>query len=254
MCTVSFLRLKQGYSLMMNRDESPSRPAPETLAQPVLDGPSGARRVIYPVDPTSGGTWVAASERGAAFCLLNQHPQGWQRRPGLVSRGRLLPLALAADTAIAGLERVAGEDLSSTAPFLLVGVDEQQAPLSLFWDGQKLERRLHTEAPGLWTSSAFKPETVDQTRRELYQRSLGGLPPQVEDAELLAGQEAFHFSEEPEPGPLAVWMTRADARTVSYTHVLMLPKQGLLRYLDRETREAGQSALLVTLARPNSVV
>nr|HTB35218.1 NRDE family protein [bacterium] len=90
MCTVSFLRLRQGYSLMMNRDESPLRPAPETLAQPVLDGPGGPRRVLYPVDPSSGGTWIGVSERGPGFCLLNQHPQGWRHRPGLASRGRLL--------------------------------------------------------------------------------------------------------------------------------------------------------------------
>ncbi|HTB34720.1 MAG TPA: NRDE family protein [bacterium] len=250
MCTVSFLRLKQGYSLMMNRDESPLRPAPETLAQPVLDGPSGPRRVLYPVDPSSQGTWVGMSERGASFCLLNQHPQGWKRRPGLQSRGRLLPLALAADTAIAGLERVAGEDLSATAPFLLVGVDETQAPLSLIWDGQALERRLHVEGPGLWTSSAFQPQAVDQARQAQYQRCLAGLPLDVDDAGLLAAQEAFHYSEEPEPGPVAVWMTRSDARTVSYTHVLMVPKQGLLRYLDREAKEMGQSALVVAIARP----
>jgi hypothetical protein len=249
MCTVSFLRLKQGYSLMMNRDESPLRPAPQTLAQPVLDGPSGPRRVIYPVDPSSQGTWVGASERGASFCLLNQHPTGWKRRPGLASRGRLLPLALAADTAIAGLERVAEEDLSATAPFLLVGVDEDHAPLSLLWDGQSLDRRLHLEAPGLWTSSAFQPDAVDLARKDQYQRCLAAFPPDLDDAGLLAAQEAFHFSQEPGPGPMAVWMTRDDARTVSFSHVLMLSKQALLRYLDREAKEAGEAAAVVAVGR-----
>jgi hypothetical protein len=249
MCTVSFLRLKQGYSLMMNRDESPLRPAPETLAQPVLEGPSGPRRVLYPVDPSSQGTWIGMSERGAAFCLLNQHPQGWQRRAGLQSRGRLLPLALAADSSIAGLERVATEDLSATAPFLMVGVDEDQAPLSLYWDGQALDRRAHLEAPGLWTSSAFQPAAVDQARQDQYRRCLSDLPADIDDAGILAAQEAFHYSELPEPGPMAVWMTRADARTVSYTHVLMQAKQGTLRYLDRSSKEAGLAALVVAIGR-----
>ena len=250
MCTLSFLRLQQGYSLMMNRDESPSRPAPETLAQPVLEGPSGPRRVLYPVDPASQGTWVGISERGTSFALLNQHPDGWTRWPGMVSRGRLLPLALAADTAIAGLERVAQEDLSATAPFLLVGVDEQQAPLSLRWDGQTLDRRLHLEAPGLWTSSAFQAQAVDQARQGQFQRCLAALPQDVDDAGLLAAQEAFHFSQEPEPGPLAVWMTRDDARTVSVTQALMLSKQAVLRYLDRPAKERGEPALVLALARP----
>jgi len=250
MCTVSFLRLKQGYSLMMNRDESPLRPAPETVAQPALEGPSGARRVLYPVDPSSGGTWVGLSERGTGFCLLNQHPPGWQRLAGRSSRGRLVPLALAADTAIAGLERVASEDLAGTAPFLMLGVDEGQAPLSLRWDGRQLERRLHPEGSGLWTSSAFEPGAVDLARQELFQRRLSALPQDAEDAAVLELQEAFHFSQEPAPGPLAVWMTRDDARTVSYTHLLMLQKQGVLRYLDRQAKEQGGTPLVIALARP----
>ena len=249
MCTVSFLRLKQGYSLMMNRDESQSRPAPETLAQPVLEGPSGPRRVLYPVDPSSQGTWVGMSDRGTSYGLLNQHPEGWQRRPGLQSRGRLVPLALAADTAIAGLERVASEDLTDTAPFLMLGVDEGQAPLSLRWDGRALERRLYLEGPGLWTSSAFEPAAVDAARQELFQRCLSALPEDAEDAAMLELQEAFHYSQEPAPGPLAVWMTRDDARTVSYTHLMMLQKQGVLRYLDRQAKDQGQAPLVIALAR-----
>jgi hypothetical protein len=250
MCTVSFLRLKQGYSLMMNRDESPLRPAPETVAQPVIDGPRGPRRALYPVDPKSGGTWVGVSDRGPAFCLLNQHPKDWEGRPGLASRGRLVPLALSADTAITGLERVAGEELKDTAPFLMVGVDGQEAPLSLRWDGRQLERRLYPDQPGLWTSSSFEPEAVDQARRALFHQRLAALPGDVEDAALLSLQESFHFSQEPCPGPVAVWMTRPDACSVSYTHVLMLPKQGLLRYLDRRGHEAGQEPLVLSLGRP----
>ncbi|HXC62875.1 MAG TPA: NRDE family protein, partial [bacterium] len=221
----------------------------ETLAQPVLEGPSGPRRVLYPVDPGSQGTWVGMSERGTSYGLLNQHPEGWQRRRGLQSRGRLVPLALAADTAIAGLERVASENLADTAPFLLVGVDEGQAPLSLRWDGRELERRLYPEGPGLWTSSAFEPKAVDAARQELFQCRLSALPRNAEDADVLALQEAFHFSQEPEAGPWAVWMTRDDARSVSYTHLMMLQKQGVLRYLDRKAKDQGEAPLVIALAR-----
>ena len=44
MCTLSYLRIPNGYSLMMNRDESPLRPQPEQIKQPVLHGDDGLGR------------------------------------------------------------------------------------------------------------------------------------------------------------------------------------------------------------------
>jgi hypothetical protein len=245
MCTLSFLRLPSGYSVMMNRDESPQRPKPEQIKQTVIEGSDGVgRRVIYPVDPVSQGTWIGANDQGVVLALMNQRPPGHQMPATAESRGRLIPEALKAASAITALERIAALDLSATPPFKAVGFEEGQAPLSLRWDGQHLERKLYADG-ALVLSSLDEMQSQRESQFDVMLNSIEG----KDAAEVLAAQEAFHLSEEPEPGPLAVWMTHERARTVSYTHLLVQPKQILLRYLDREAREAGEGPVEVRLAQ-----
>ncbi len=65
MCTVTILYNAQGYQLTMNRDERQDR---EAEISPVHDGTA-----IYPRDGAAGGTWVAATDAGESFCLLNRY-------------------------------------------------------------------------------------------------------------------------------------------------------------------------------------
>lgn len=246
MCTLSFLRLRQGYSLMLNRDESPSRPPALALAG--LTDVNGAPRALYPLDPPSQGSFMGVNRAGTAFALLNQHPAGYARPIQTLSRGRLLPLALAADHAGAGLERVAAEDLSATPPFLLLGVDEAAEPLSLRWDGRELQRRLHEDGALQLASSSRPGDPALAARARAFDRLLRALDP-GDDAAVLAAQQAFHLSTEPQPGPLSVWMTRDDARSVSLTHALVLPQRVILRHWLREDLEAGRDARQQSIQR-----
>lgn len=244
MCTLSVLGLPGGYSLMMNRDESPQRPEARELRS--LDGAAGTR--AFPVDPKGGGSWVGVNAAGAAFALMNQYPAGYERPPDAESRGRLVPLALESRAAGAGLERVAALDLSRTPPFLLLGLEPGHAPLSLRWDGARLERRLHPEGALELSSSGFRPEEVLPGREAQFDLMLAGLEGK-EPAEALAAQEAYHYSEQPGPGPYAVWMTRPDSRSVSFSHILVLPAQVVLRYRLRTDRDAGRPETLFKMAR-----
>jgi hypothetical protein len=249
MCTLSFLRLADGYSLMMNRDESPLRPKPEQIRQAVVEGSDGVgRRVIYPVDPTSQGTWIGANDRGVVLAVMNQRPKGYQLPAKTESRGRLIPEGLKAASAITALERIAALDLSATPPFKLLGFEEEGAPLSLRWDGQHLERKLYPDG-ALVLSSLDDLQPLREGQFDVMLNALEG----KDAAEVLAAQEAFHLSEEPAPGPQAVWMTHELARTVSYTHLLVQPRQTLLRYLEREARENAEAPIEVRLARASSV-
>lgn len=246
MCTLSILRLREGYSLMFNRDESPLREPARDLAG--LTDAAGQVQALYPLDPPSQGSFVGVNRAGAAFGLLNQHPSGYQRPVQAQSRGRLVPLALAAATAIAGLERVAALDLSTTPPFLLVGVDEASAPMSLRWDGRELQRRLHDDGAFQASSSSVQAEQALPNRRRGFDRLLESLDGQ-DDAVTLAAQEAYHFSQTPQPGALAVWMQREDAESVSFSHVLLLPDRAILRHQLRAAREAGREPLQQSLER-----
>ena len=56
---------------MMNRDENPARPKPEQIRQASIASDSGeSRRVLYPVDPSSKGTWVGVNEQGVTLALM----------------------------------------------------------------------------------------------------------------------------------------------------------------------------------------
>lgn len=249
MCTVSFLRIPHGFSVMMNRDESPLRPKPEDIKQAVVEAAEGGgRRVIFPVDPSSQGTWIGANDQGVVIALMNQHPQGCARPAMAVTRGRLVPEALKAVSAITALERIAALDLSATPPFLALGFDDQGGPLSLRWDGSHLERRLYADGALELSSSSFEPDDILPRREAQFDLMLKSVEGK-DAAEVLAAQEAYHFSEEPQPGPVAVWMTRDDARTVSYTHLLVQPKTCFLRYLDRDAKEAGEAPVELRLGR-----
>jgi hypothetical protein len=245
MCTLSLLRLRRGYSLMFNRDESPRRAAARDFAG-LADG-AGAPWALFPVDPPSGGTFVGTNRAGASYAILNQHPAAYTRPEGAQSRGRLIPLALAEGQAIRGLEAVAQQDLSRTPPFLLVGVDEGEAPVSLRWDGVELQRRLHGDGAYQTASSARFAERALPLRRRLFDAMLQRLP-ELDDAAILAAQEAYHLSPEPDE-TVAVWMRREEARSVSLSHVLVLPEFTVLRHWPREDREAARPPLQHTLVR-----
>jgi hypothetical protein len=241
MCTLSLLRLRQGYSLMMNRDERRTRALSPGLRR-ADDGAS-----LFPLDPPSGGTWVGLNRGGAAYALLNQDAGDWSAPPQTESRGRLVPVALGAQQAIAGLERVAALDLSATPPFLLLGVDEGQGPLTLRWDGQALERRLFEGPVFQVSSSTFASAEVLAARRARYEAWAATLDPE-DEAGNLAGQEAYHRSQEP-PGPLAVCMSRPDAQTLSLTHFLVLPRKAFGRYAGRPALDAGLELEALELER-----
>ena len=69
MCTVTWRTRADGYDLFFNRDEHRAR---STAQGPQTHSRPGAR-VIAPVDPDGGGTWLAANEHGLSHCLLNYY-------------------------------------------------------------------------------------------------------------------------------------------------------------------------------------
>ena len=77
MCTVTALPAallaSASDSLLLrvvcNRDEHLTR-AP---ALPPTVWAAGARRALMPIDPSSGGTWIAANDAGLVFAVLNTY-------------------------------------------------------------------------------------------------------------------------------------------------------------------------------------
>ena len=66
MCTVSVVAAGDRLRVMCNRDERHTRPD----AHPPTAMRTHAGLALLPLDPLSGGTWIAASSAGLAFAVL----------------------------------------------------------------------------------------------------------------------------------------------------------------------------------------
>jgi hypothetical protein len=197
---LSFLRLPQGYSLMLNQPEG--LPRVDQLVQAAFDdGQGSGLRALLPEEP-GGGALLGVNEAGAAFALLSLSVDA--------RLTRLIPAALGAATAGGGLERAAALGLGGLPPFVLAGFEPSHAPMSLAWDGQGLQRRLHPDgalALGLGPGA--------DAARAAFDAVAAGLQG-ADEARALAAQEAHHLA--------SAWGRHAQ--------VLLLPRQILLRYID----------------------
>lgn len=145
-----------GFKLVSNRDESKERTS-ATLPQCF-----GIReqRVLMPLDPQGGGSWVALSEEGRAACLLNGAWRSHESHPPYArSRGLLLresfewedPYRFAEEVPLEGI----GDDALNVEPFTLVLLSSSPTPsiLVLRWDEERRDvRELDPTAPHVFSA------------------------------------------------------------------------------------------------------
>ncbi len=230
MCTVTLIPIPGGVRLVTNRDESRGRPPAEPPEVRIIcDGV----RAIYPLDPQEGGTWVAVTDRGLIFTLLNANPTTSQSThsssanqesagaathgarvrvsKALYSRGSIiLRLTEAGDIDHAvGIARELDLDLYS--PFRLLIADTQSVQVAA-WTPQGLEWSRQSVAPMCLASSGLGDERV-LPRLVLFQQWL------KTHGATHAAQDAFHSHVWPDRPEISVMMSRVDARTVSITTV-----------------------------------
>ncbi|MFN0137616.1 MAG: NRDE family protein, partial [Phycisphaerae bacterium] len=121
-----------------NRDELRTRP----IALPPRMQSFGARRAILPIDPASGGTWIALSDVGVLLTVLNVNVNNGVRRdairPGeLRSRGTIIPELLALDSLEAIAAAAARLSPSRYPPFRLLIINQTRVG-DLYSDGREL--------------------------------------------------------------------------------------------------------------------
>jgi hypothetical protein len=223
MCTVTLIPTQDTLRLACNRDELRSRPA----ALPPRIEQFGQRRAVLPIDPTSGGTWVAVNDAGLALTLLNVNAnQGASPAArALESRGRIIPALLHADTPLSAAFSALALDPSRYAPFRLVLVSRREG-VEVQSDGMRIRLvwRVALTRPQLFTSSGLGDQAVEGPRRQLFGEYFD------RPGELLAKQDAFHRHRWADRAHLSVCMERQDARTVSHTVVSLRPDTATLTY------------------------
>jgi len=152
-----------------NRDELLSRP----IALPPQTMRFGSHEATLPIDPQSGGTWIALSSAGLVFTILNAK-QGWMpdTKPPR-SRGEIIPSLLHCSTVEEAIDQLSRIDAKLYGPFhmLIVGIDGGGEVMS---DGRRVMRRrvLPERLPFMLTSSGLGDELVAAPRRELFDRMI----------------------------------------------------------------------------------
>jgi hypothetical protein len=205
MCTVSVIALAGGFRLACNRDELLSRP----IARPPQIRAFGDRRAVMPIDPASGGTWVAVNDARLAISLLNVNRSGAGAFLGRRSRGRIIPSLLHCECVDNAIDIARRLDPGCYPSFRLVVVDGERWG-EVVSDGGRIDTLPHRfdRTPLLFTSSSLGDDLVDPPRRALFDHMVCPTPHR---------QEEFHLHVWPDRPHLSVNMSRDDARTVSRT-------------------------------------
>lgn len=208
-----------GIRVVCNRDESRLRPA--ALPPQLLR--FGSRSAFMPVDPLSDGTWIAVSDAGLVFVLMNVNVKASKARlheigpaPArpILSRGTIIPFVLQAANLSEARVIVATMYHQPFAPFRLVIADRANFAEFVWAEGRGHASEPETiEQPLLFTSSGLGDDVVAVPRRRLFDECFASR------REWRVSQDEFHRHSWMGNEHVSVWMTREDALTVSRTEV-----------------------------------
>ena len=199
-----------------SRDELRTRAAARPPEVHAIDG----RRVIMPIDPVGGGTWIAATDRALVFALLNGNPRvdAGGARPAassgdVRSRGLIIPALVSSGCVSEALDRALSLDVSRFNPFRLLMMDGHRL-IECWPDAARLRHRRATlNVPLMRTTSSLGDALVQAPRRRLFRRFFDHA------ADLRAAQDAFHAHQWAGREAISVRMEREDALTVSRTTI-----------------------------------
>jgi hypothetical protein len=221
-----------GIRLACNRDESRLRPP----ALPPELRRFGNRLAVLPIDPASDGTWIAASDAGLAFVLMNVYGPanatvqiGSTQPPAdRISRGQIIPHLLHSSNLAEAISLVGDLEHGRFEPFRLLIANNRELVEHVWYanETRSVPPRQISE-PLFFTSSGLGDDVVANPRRRLFVEQF------APDADWIARQDAFHRHCWPDNPRASVWMTRPEAMTVSRTVVELGTATISMRYFAR---------------------
>jgi hypothetical protein len=197
-----------------------------------------------PIDPESGGTWIAVNDAGVVFALLNANPESPASKIPAPRRSRGTIISALADSAsaVGALAKALTLPFADVRPFRLLLVDEHHFIECWPHRGRLRRRRTDLLRATMRTSSGLGDALVQRPRRGLFRAFFD------DPSDPVVAQDAFHAHHWPGRGAVSVHMCRANARTVSRTTVEVREREVRLAY--RATgQDTGQEAVEVVLAR-----
>ncbi|MEX0884035.1 MAG: NRDE family protein [Cyclobacteriaceae bacterium] len=163
MCTVSYIPLPHGYVLTSSRDERIQR---KTL--PPMAYRHAGKRIMYPKDAVSGGTWIAGCMDETVACLLNGAFEKHEKKPTqVISRGKMFLESLEYKEFEEFIENF---NFFKVEPFTLLMI-KKHAFLELKWDGEStFLNQLSRNKPKIWSSpTLYTPEQRIKREKWFYQ-------------------------------------------------------------------------------------
>lgn len=166
MCTVSYIKHHNGFSLTSNRDEQSNRPTLVPMAYDELD-----QILVYPKDKIAGGTWIATSYNDISVCLLNGGYKKHKRQlPYARSRGVILKERFKYNNNQNFINQI---DLNNVEPFTLLMIDHHNLKnidfKVLVWDEkQKHISTINTDKNHIWASATLYDKTQREMRQEWF--------------------------------------------------------------------------------------
>ena len=190
----------------MNRDDALNRPE----AEPPALFRCGGVAAVYPHERPAG-TWIAASEYGVSFAVLN-----WDRpKPGAKgqSRGGVIPAVISCPSLADAQSALAARELGGAWPFRLFGFfGPKRLVCEWRWDGAKLAAQSHPWKHKHWFSSGLSDKEAARRRQPLCDSAL-----RLPGCGTLAWLRRVHCVHGEAPGPFSICVHRPDAATLSYT-------------------------------------
>lgn len=230
MCTVSFIKHKEGFSLTSNRDEQVSRP---TDAPKVYE--ENNQQLVYPKDQKAGGTWIATSDQNVSVCLLNGAFENHKRQlPYARSRGQVLKERFAYNSNRDFIKRV---DLYNVEPFTLLMIDHHNEIdfIELVWDGhQKHTRQIDTSKNHIWASATLYSEQERENRKHWFKKFLDQNKT-IKTDDIIA----FHTGSFTDDKANDMLMQRnAELKTLSVSQINILPNSTCFIYKDLDQKKS----------------
>ncbi len=222
MCTVSFIPSKHGIIITSNRDEKSIREA----ALPPQLFEINDKRLIYPIDRTSNGTWFILNDKGSVGVLLNGAivPHIVQSEYSM-SRGKILPAIFKENNLIDALNHFNFKGIENCTILLY----HENGLYEFIWDGVQLfSKKLNINQPHIYSSVTLYNQQMIQQREGWFSNWLKQFPHPTQ-----AESIHFHLTAGKENSEFGLQMNRNNAMlTVSVTSVCIHQNKASLLYKD----------------------
>jgi hypothetical protein len=222
MCTVSFVRVNNKVIITSNRDERPERQPLFTPQSAVINN----KKIFFPKDPQSGGTWYAVDEFANVVVLLNGAAVKHERRPQYrKSRGLIVLEIISKHSPLAHWNVI---NLTDIEPFTII-LYEKEGLYQLRWNGHIKEKYvLDTNKSHIWSSATLYTDEVRQQREVWFQGFLAAVK------EINAGMvKDFHLFTNAEDKENGLVINRAEGPvTLSITQTVIEANKVDFEYTD----------------------